>query len=184
MAAIHIVCGAEVTAISEGRFNRALVAEAQDVLGAAGHGVTVTDVEEGFDVAAEQEAYRAADAVILQFPVFWFAVPSGLKRYFDTVYQRKVFYQRALPYGAGGLLGGRRYMLSTTWNAPPAAFDDADAFFEGRSVDGVLFPVHKAQQYIGLEPLPSFHALNVISEPDYARHAARFRAHLTDVFGP
>lgn len=35
-------------------------------------------------------------------------------------------------YGSGGLVQGKQYMLSLTWNAPQQAFDDPADFFEAR----------------------------------------------------
>ena len=43
-------------------------------------------------------------------------------------------------YGSGGLVQGKRYMISATWNAPRQAFDDPSDFFEGKGVDVVYFP--------------------------------------------
>lgn len=34
-------------------------------------------------------------------------------------------------YGSGGLIQGKKYMLSLTWNAPLEAFTEKDQFFEG-----------------------------------------------------
>ncbi|NQU55804.1 MAG: NAD(P)H-dependent oxidoreductase [Rhodospirillales bacterium] len=182
MSNILIICGAQKTYISEGRFNRSLVAEAQSALGGT-HTVRVTMVEDGYEVDEEQQKWLWADAVILQFPVFWFACPSILKAYMDSVYMRKVFYDKASPYGTGGLLGGKTYMLSSTWNAPDEAFNDPDTFYGGLDVDEALIAMHKAQQYIGMEPLPSFSVHNVIGNPDFETQRGRFLGHLDDVFG-
>jgi len=181
MAKILIVCGAQKTYISEGRFNRSLVGVAQDVLEPK-HDVKTTFVEDGYDPEEERKKWLWADSVILQFPVFWFSCPSILKAYMDTVYVRKVFYDRASPYGSGGLLKGKTYLVSTTWNAPEKAFGDPDTFYGGLDVDEALVAIHKAHQYIGMEPLPSFTAYNVIAEPSYDEHEARFREHLLEIY--
>ena len=58
-------------------------------------------------------------------------------------------------YGSGGLIQGKQYMLSLTWNAPQQAFDDPADFFEGKGVDAVYFPFHKANEFLGMTGLPS-----------------------------
>ncbi len=182
MAKILIICGAQKTYISDGRFNRSLVQEAEAVLKGK-HEVQTTIVEDGYGVEEERQKWLWADSVILQFPTFWFGCPSILKEYMDTVYIRKVFYDRGTPYGTGGLLTGKTYMISSTWNAPEEAFDDTETFYGGLDVDEALVAMHKAHQYIGMEPLPSFTVHNVIVSPDFENQKARFIDHLDAVFG-
>ncbi len=182
MSNILIVCGAQKTYISDGRFNRSFVETAEGALKDK-HEVKTTIVEDGYDVEEEHDKWLWADSVILQFPVFWFGPPSILKAYMDAVYLRKVFYDRGTPYGTGGLLTGKTYMISSTWNAPEAAFDDVDTFYGGLDVDEALVAMHKAHQYIGMEPLPSFTIHNVIVAPEFEAQKARFLDHLEAVYG-
>jgi len=181
MSKILIVCGAQKTYISEGRFNRSLAELAEAVL-SENHDVQCSVIEDGFDPEEEREKWLWADSVILQFPVFWFACPSIMKAYMDAVYVRKVFYDRGTPYGSGGLLTDKTYMISTTWNAPEAAFGDPETFYGGLDVDEALIAIHKAHQYLGMEPLPSFTVHNVIVDPDFESHRVRFRDHLHEVY--
>ena len=74
-------------------------------------------------------------------------------------------------------------MLSSTWNAPKAAFDKKDDFFGGVGIDGVLLPVHKAFQFLGMKPLPSFMANDVLKNPTLEEDTKRFKEHLKKVFG-
>ncbi|AOC96066.1 Modulator of drug activity B [Flavobacterium anhuiense] len=61
-------------------------------------------------------------------------------------------------YGTGGLLHGRKYMLTTSWNAPATAFTLPGEFFEETSVDdGVMFGFHKMNKFTGMERLNGFH---------------------------
>lgn len=182
MANILIVCGAQKTYISEGRFNRSLVETAKGTLEENVHTVRVTFIEDGFDPEEEREKWLWSHSVILQFPVFWFGCPGIMKSYMDAVYIRKVFYDRGVPYGTGGLLTDKTYMLSSTWNAPEAAFDDVDTFFDGLDVDEALVAMHKAHQYIGMQPLPSFHVHDVIVEPEFEARKALFIDHLHAVY--
>ena len=74
-------------------------------------------------------------------------------------------------------------MLSLTWNAPLEAFDEPGNFFEGRGVEGVYFPFHKSQAFIGLEALPTFIANDVMKVPQVDRNKADYRDHLRKVLG-
>jgi modulator of drug activity B len=85
-------------------------------------------------------------------------------------------------YGSGGLIQGKKYMLSLTWNAPLEAFTAPEQFFHGVGVDGVYLHFHKANQFLGMEALPTFICNDVIKQPDIDGDIARYRAHLTEIF--
>ena len=54
---------------------------------------------------------------------------------------------------------------------------------EGRGIDGVLMPVHKTLQFLGLRPLESFMANDVLTNPQIEADLERWKAHLTALFG-
>jgi modulator of drug activity B len=85
-------------------------------------------------------------------------------------------------YGSGGLIHDKKYMLSLTWNAPMDAFTESDQFFHGAGVDGVYLPFHKANQFLGMQPLPTFIVNDVIKAPDVERYIAQYCEHLTQYF--
>lgn len=61
------------------------------------------------DVAAEQDKVRWSDAVVLQFPMWWFGPPAILKGWIDRVFTSGFGYgPRVPPPYADGVLGGRR----------------------------------------------------------------------------
>ena len=137
--------------ISTGRLNKAMA----DVIAAAmeSRGFTVrhTHIEQGYDIDTEVQNHVWADLVILQSPVYWFGMPWIYKKYVDAVFtagmMKGLFITgdgrtREDPgkqYGTGGLLQGRKYMMSLTWNAPAEAFGDANqTLFGGHSVDDVF----------------------------------------------
>lgn len=68
-------------------------------------------------------------------------------------------------------------------NAPMEAFTEKDQFFHGVGVDGVYLPFHKANQFLGMEPLPTFIANDVIKMPDVPRYTEEYRKHLVEIFG-
>ena len=85
-------------------------------------------------------------------------------------------------YGSGGLIQGKQYLLSLTWNAPQQAFDDPSDFFEGIGVDAVYLPFHKANQFLGMQALPTFLCTDVMKQPNIENDAARYRQHLAQAF--
>ncbi|PSL56971.1 NAD(P)H dehydrogenase (quinone) [Saccharothrix carnea] len=122
------------------------------------------------DVAAEQEKVRWADAVILQFPLWWFSVPAILKGWIDRVFTNGFAYGPAVPPPyTEGALGGRRALLSVTIGARESAFSERGA--HGRLAD-VLFPLqHGVLWFTGMAPLEPFVVHGSVDVP-----AARFAA--------
>lgn len=177
---------------SKGELNHTLTATAAEQLRSQGHSVTITTVDSGYDVQQEIARYLAADTVIYQMPGWWMGEPWILKKYIDEVFTEghgklyasdgRTRSDAAKKYGSGGLLQGKRYMLSLTWNAPLEAFTDPQQFFEGAGVDGVYLHFHKANQFLGMTALPTFICNDVIKMPDIPRDLARYRTHLSQIF--
>ena len=81
-------------------------------------GITVRNLEELYpdnspiDIAAEQAALVAADIIVFQHPLFWFATPALLKRYMDEVLQY------GFAYGDDSFkLAGKKFVHSYTTGA-------------------------------------------------------------------
>ena len=53
----------------------------------------------------------------------------------------------------------------------------------GAGVDGVYLHFHKANEFLGMNALPTFICTDVIKTPDVSRHKDEYRAHLQKVFG-
>lgn len=113
------------------------------------------------DIAAEQDKLRWADAVILQFPLWWFSMPAILKGWVERVYAY------GFAYGVGehsdthwgdrygeGMLAGKRAMLLVTaggWSSHYAARG-----ING-PIDDLLFPIqHGILYYPGFDVLPPY----------------------------
>ena len=179
---------------AEGRLNGSLVQKADELLTAAGHTTRVVTIDDGWDVNRELENHQWADIVLLQTPVNWMGVPWTFKKYMDEVYTAGMGGQlcdgdgrhREAPekqYGSGGTLVGKKYMLSLTFNAPKASFDDAGQFlFQGKGVDDLLFPMHMNFRFFGMEPLPTFACFDVMKNADVENDFKRFAAHLGENF--
>jgi modulator of drug activity B len=81
-------------------------------------------------------------------------------------------------YGSGGLLIGKKYMLSLTFNAPKEAFTDKDDFFEGKSVEDLFFSFHKMNQFLGMQPLKTFVCNDVMKNPDVDSYLKNLKPHI------
>lgn len=192
MSKILIIDAGKQFAHSKGELNHTLADIAASFLRDNGHQVAMTVVDNGYDVAEEVQKYLDADTVIYQMPGWWMGEPWILKKYIDEVFTEghgslyasdgRTRSDAAKKYGSGGLLQGKKYMLSLTWNAPLEAFTDPDQFFEGVGVDGLYLHFHKANQFLGMEGLPTFICNDVIKQPDISRDIARYREHLSQHF--
>ena len=182
MKTILMILGKETNELARGEYNKGLFEAGISHL-AQDHEILTTEIENGYDVNEEIEKFKKADTVIFQYPVYWFMMPASLKKYLDEVYQLHEFFGYGENgYGSGGLMKGKKFMLSTTWNAPADAFSDKAAFFAELSPEDVLLPMVKSNTFCGLEELPHFSCHNVIHEPDFDADASRYVDHLKTVF--
>jgi len=189
---VLLINGHQAWEVSPGKLNKSLIDIAREVFSAKGCEVQSTHIEEDYDVETEVKKFLWADTIIFQTPVYWMSVPWGFKKYIDEVYMAgygtmfdddgRTRSDGNKKYGSGGLLQGKKYMLSTTWNAPLESFTEPDQFFEGRGVDGAFFAFHKAQQFVGLEQVPTFSCYDVLKAPEIEQDFERFKAHLQQVF--
>lgn len=113
------------------------------------------------DIAAEQDKLRWADAVIFQFPLWWFSMPAIMKGWVERVYAYGFGYgvgehsdaRWGDRYGEGSLQGKRAMLAVTTggW----------ESHYSARGINGpiddLLFPIqHGVLYYPGFDVLPSF----------------------------
>ncbi|MFW1814995.1 NAD(P)H-dependent oxidoreductase [Acinetobacter guillouiae] len=192
MSNILIVNGAKQFAHSNGELNDTLTALGEEVLSDLGHRVKVTRTDANYDAQEEVEKYLWADVVIYQMPGWWMGAPWTMKKYIDDVFTTghgslyandgRSRSDAAKKYGSGGLIQGKKYMLSLTWNAPLQAFDDPEQFFHGVGVDGVYLPFHKANQFLGMQSLETFIVNDVIKAPQIAQYEQAYRQHLQQLF--
>ena len=192
MKNILLINGAKTFAHSNGQLNDTLTELAQEVLLDLGHQVQVTRADSEYDAKSEVEKFLWADTVIYQMPGWWMGAPWTVKKYIDDVFTEghgslyandgRSRADASKKYGSGGLIHDKNYMLSLTWNAPMDAFNDAEQFFHGVGVDGVYLPFHKANQFLGMQTLPTFIVNDVIKAPEVEAYMAQYRDHLTQVF--
>ena len=166
---VFIINGGQTFAHSGGMFNNTLTGWTVEVMKEKNFAYRVTNINDKFDPMVEVENFKWADIVIYHTPIWWFQLPNGMKRYIDEVFTaghnngiyRSDGRSRKNPdvnYGTGGLMQGKRYMVTTSWNAPQTAFTLEGEFFDRHSVDeGVLFGFHKMNQFVGMKIIEGFH---------------------------
>ncbi|MFF5971361.1 NAD(P)H-dependent oxidoreductase [Streptomyces sp. NPDC012769] len=124
------------------------------------------------DVAAEQEKLLWSDALVLQFPMWWFSVPAILKGWIDRVFTNGFAYGPSVPppYSEGAL-GGRRALLSTTVGARETAFSDRGIHGD---LESVLHPLqHGLLWFAGIQPLEPFAVYGTVDLPEERFAAAK-----------
>ncbi|MDE0855044.1 MAG: NAD(P)H-dependent oxidoreductase [Nevskia sp.] len=141
------------------------------------------------DIAAEQAKLLWADAVIFQFPLWWFSLPAILKGWFERVYAYGFGYGVGQHSGSRwgerygeGTLQGRRAMLSVTMGG-------REPHYGPRGVNGpieeLLFPIHHGILYYpGMEVLPPFlvYEARGIDAAAYEQLAQVYRERLRRLF--
>lgn len=169
MKKVFIINGGQIFGHSGGKFNSTVTNWTKEILTQQGFDIKETNINHDFDALTEVEKYKWADIIVYHFPVWWFQVPYRLKHYIDEVFtagHNNGIYKSdgrsrknpAINYGTGGLMHGKKYILTSSWNAPDTAFTLPGEFFDQRSVDdGVLFGFHKMNQFASLQLIGTFH---------------------------
>ncbi len=132
------------------------------------------------DIKAEQEKLLAADAVVLQFPLWWFTVPAIMKGWIDRVFNVGFGYgvNRAWKRYGDGVLAGKRAMVLVTTGAAESHLSDRGI---NGSIDDLLFPLqHGVLFYTGMQVLPPevVTGAHLIDESGYADTVKRLRSRL------
>ncbi len=141
------------------------------------------------DIAREQDKLRRADALILQFPLWWFSMPAIMKGWVERVYAY------GFAYGVGehsdshwgdrygeGSMAGKRAMLMVTAGGWESHYSPRGI---NGSVDDLLFPIqHGVLYYPGFDVLPPFvtYRTNRIDETRYADICAALGQRLDELF--
>ncbi|MCK1988209.1 MULTISPECIES: NAD(P)H-dependent oxidoreductase [Lysinibacillus] len=180
MKNILIINGHQKYSSAEGNLNQTLMNKMVSFLSEKNN-VKTTIIQKGYKIEEEQQKFIWADIVIYQTPIYWFSVPGLLKSYMDEVYAYGLFFRGADQYGKGGLLTEKKYMFSTTWNAPEKAFNDPSQFFEGSSLEDALSHLHRIQKFLGMKPLKSFSCYDVVKNPKVEKFVSELDLHLQEV---
>jgi modulator of drug activity B len=150
--------------VAKGELTQSFIDKAKDFFLKNGFEVKHTNIEKGYNIEEECEKFQWADYILFQYPVYWMSVPWIAKKYLDETFTQGIHYSsdgrsssdESKLYGSGGLLTGKKYMLSLTYNCPISEFSNKNGFFDGLSLDEAHVAVHKTFQFCGLEPLETY----------------------------
>ncbi|PKK36704.1 hypothetical protein BWI96_10000 [Siphonobacter sp. SORGH_AS_0500] len=197
---IFVINGGQHFAHSGGKFNSTLVElDKTFFTPEQGFELQITDINEDYDLLEEVQKYVWADVIIYHFPVWWFSMPYRLKEYVDKVFtaghRKGMFYSDGrkadnpnINYGTGGTMQGRKYLVTTTWNAPETAFTLPGEFFNQTSVDdGVLFGFHRMNAFLSLERMEGIHFHDLeknVTQERVDSYQERYHNHLKSIFHP
>lgn len=195
MTKIFIINAGQDFGHSGGKYNNTVTAATEQFFrGRKDFEVRTTHIDRHYDPKTEVEHYVWADIIIYHTPIWWFQLPHGFKKYIDVVFtegHNKGIYKSdgrssvnpEINYGTGGSLNGKKYMVTTSWNAPHTAFTLPGEFFRETSVDnGPLFGFHRMNAFTGMEALESFHFHDVEKNADINRDINAYQQHLARIF--
>lgn len=106
---------------------------------------------------AEQEALMWAEAVVLQFPFYWYSIPGILKTWMDEVFEYGFAYGKT-----GDKLKGKHLILSFSTGGPAEAY--AHGARNNFEIDELLFPIVQTSNLMGTileKPIISFGMANI-----------------------
>ena len=194
MKNIFIINGSHPFAHSGGRFNETLFDNTISYFDTLEEfEVKFTQVGENYNVKEEVEKFKWADIVIYHTPIWWFQIPFGFKKYIDEVFteghQNGIYASDGrsrknpnINYGTGGLMHGKKYILTTSWNAPKTAFTLENEFFNQKSVDeGVMFGFHRMNAFTGMELLATHHFHDMEKNADVPFELNNYSTFLNDL---
>ena len=180
--------------IAEGKLTKLFIDAADEFLSKNGLNVKHSVIESDYDINDELEKFAWADYILFQYPVYWMGVPWMTKKYIDEVFSagvNTVTYvsdgrsreDASKKYGSGGLMQGKKYMLSLTYNCPDTEFDNKDSFFDGLSLDEANVATHKLFQFCGATPLETYAIHDIFKgDLDMDGELTRFKATLEKNF--
>lgn len=153
--------------IAEGKLTQIYIDTAEAFLTSKGFNVKHSKVESDYNPLEEVEKFKWADYFIIQYPVYWMGAPWMMKKYIDEVFSAgtnngiyandgRTRSDTSKRYGSGGLMQGKKYMLSLTYNCPTSEFGNKEGFFDGLSLDEANIATHKTWQFCGAEPMQTY----------------------------
>lgn len=102
--------------------------------------VTVHCISESFDKSNERELVKQHERIVFQFPVYWYAVPSVLKKWFDEV----------LSHSIG--LKGKEFGVIATFGASEKSFQSGGK--DKYTVSEMFRPLEMIANHFGMIYLP------------------------------
>lgn len=180
--------------VAKGELTQIYIDTAEEFLTSKGFNVKHAKAESAYNPLEEVEKFKWADYFIIQFPVYWMGVPWMMKKYIDEVFTAghgnglyvsdgRTRSDASKRYGSGGLMQGKQYMLSLTYNCPTSEFDAKEGFFDGLSLDEAHIATHKTWQFCGAKPMRTYSVHDIFKgDLDMEVEKAKFKTVLEKNF--
>ena len=137
------------------------------------------------DVAAEQAKLRQADAIVVQFPLWWYSMPAILKGWFDRVFVSGFAFGmdpvtgRRLRFEQGPFVGKRALVVTTLGDRPHAIGPRGKSGELHELLFGLL---HGTFAYTGMSVLPPWALPSADRVTDYERARDDLAGRLDNLF--
>lgn len=157
------------------RGNAMLAAAAHDTPGVTVHDLYAAYPDQRVDVAAEQTLAEAHDAIVMQFPLFWYSTPPILKTWLDEVLELGWAYDPAGEHGTGRALRGTTLSCAVTTGAPESEF--ASTGWNQRPLEEFLTPLEGTANFLEMPWRDPFvvYATWALTDDDLAESAAAYQ---------
>ena len=124
--------------------------------------VTIRDIgglypDYNINVAEEQKFLLEADVIVWQFPVYWYGMPSIMKKWQEDVLSH------GFAYGSTAKLKGKKLIVSVTTGSPEDSYQPGAA--QNYTIDTLLTPLHQCAAMCGLKYAGTFHLGGMIYIP-------------------
>ncbi len=144
--------------VAKGELTNKIIERATDFFKQNGFDVKYTHIEKGYDI--KKSVINLSGLMQFYFNIlligweFLGLVKNILMKLLlkeDTIQvMEEVEVMRVKLMESGGLLKGKKYMLSITYNCPKSEFNNPNGFFDGLSLDEANVATHKTFQFVGL----------------------------------
>jgi glutathione-regulated potassium-efflux system ancillary protein KefG len=165
-------------ALERSRANKAMAEAAAETPGVALHDLYEVYPDFLIDVPAEQKRLAAQDAIVLQFPFYWYSTPSLLKEWIDAVWLH------GFAYGKGGCaLEGKT--LAVACSAGSTEADYMAGATHHYSVQEFLRPLERTAALCRMHWAEPFvvHASRLRTDESLHRAVDRYRERLIEFAG-
>jgi glutathione-regulated potassium-efflux system ancillary protein KefG len=138
-------------------------------------GVTIHQIYEDYpdykiDVKKEQNLLRKADAIVFQFPFYWYSVPPLLKKWMDDVLEY------GFAYGSKGTaLKGKKFFIVTSTGGPAEAY--AHGGYNHFTISELLRPFEQTANLTQMAYMEPFvvHGARTISDDELEKRKNDYR---------
>lgn len=158
--------------LEESKFNKRLLQEAEKLGGITIHDLYASSPDGNIDVAAEQARLLDHDTIIFQHPMYWYSVPTLVKKWQEDVLIS------GWAYGTEKKLKGKKiHHVFTTGGAKDSYQAGGHSQF---TYDEYLRPLQGLIHWIGAEFIPYFIVDNThrMTDDELENQADGYRLHL------